>query len=118
VARGSGLVMYSADDDDDDVVHVGRTCVVICGGLKACDVPTSTAASKTRFLVPAVMVDAILWRRGKSASVRMVLLLLFLYQRSLLTSRTILISSLAAGVSLLTANCNVNVKRVRICDIL
>jgi len=60
VARGSGLVMYSADDDD---VHVGRTCVVICGGLKACDVPTSTAAaSKTRFLVPAVMVDIMaLW---------------------------------------------------------
>jgi len=55
--------MYSADDDDDDDVHVGRTCVVICGGLKACDVPPSTAAaSKTRFLVPAVMVDIMaLW---------------------------------------------------------
>ena len=63
MARGSGLVMYSADDDDDDDVHVGRTCVVICGGLKACDVPVSTAAaSKTRFLVPAVMVDIMaLW---------------------------------------------------------
>lgn len=62
MARGSGLVMYSADDDDD-VVHVGRTCVVICGELKACDVPVSTAAaSKTRFLVPAVMVDIMaLW---------------------------------------------------------
>jgi len=60
VARGSGAAMYSDDDDDDDDVQVGRTCVFFIGGLKAFDVPASTAIDKSKFLVLAVMVEDVM----------------------------------------------------------
>ncbi len=58
MASGSGVVMCS--DVEEEEVHVGRTCVVgIIGGLKAFDVPDSTAAIRSTFLALEDMIEAI-----------------------------------------------------------